>query len=80
MAQLGNAFMNDLLSTVLLNHAQHEAVIRGSFEGCWISVSTLQLLSRAFMSREMDLIRSRSCSRTAVGERAGNFRLGSLVR
>ena len=29
------------------------------------------------MSSEIDLIRSRSCSRTAVGVWAGNFRLGS---
>ena len=31
LAQLGNTFLDELLATVLLNHVQHEAVVRGSF-------------------------------------------------
>ena len=32
----GNTFMNELLATTLLNHVQHEAVARGSFQSFWI--------------------------------------------
>ena len=52
LAQLGNAFLDELLPTMLLNHVQHEAVARGSSEGCsiWTTLSKtkvfLLLLSR----------------------------------
>ena len=53
-----NTFLNDLLAAVLLNHAQHEAVIRGSFESFWIrtTMSTTKvflLLSRPRLSRSL---------------------------
>ena len=35
LAQLGNTFLNELLATMLLNHVQHEAVVRGSFVNFW---------------------------------------------
>ena len=51
--------------------------------GTWGAVevldSTLQLWLRAFMSSAIALIRSRNCSRIAVGVRAGNCRLGSRI-
>ena len=39
LAQLGDAFLNELQTTMLLNHVQHEAVVRGSSEGCRISTT-----------------------------------------
>ena len=36
LAQLGDAFVDELLTTMLLNHVQREAVVRGSSEGFWI--------------------------------------------
>ena len=41
MGELCNALWGELLSPVLLNHMQHEAVVRGSSEGCkiWTTLS-----------------------------------------
>ena len=48
LAQLGKPLLDELLSTVLLNHVQYEAVVRGSSEGCWIwtTLSTTMVFSR----------------------------------
>ena len=62
MAQLCNALLDELLSTMLLNHVQQEAVVRGSLKGCWIwtALSTAKVLL-------LLLSRSRLCRSSSVG-------------
>ena len=63
MVQL-DASLDELLPTVLLNHVQHEAVVRGSFKGCWIwtTLSTPQVFL-------LLLSRPRLCRSSSVGHR-----------
>ena len=55
------------------------ADLRGASCALLVATSTQQLLLRACTSWEIDRMRSRDCSSTAVGERAVDFRLGSRV-
>ena len=67
IALLCNAFFEDLWSTVLLNHVQHEAMDHRSFKGCWIwtTLSTakvfLLLLSRPRLCRSASVGHWRRC-------------------
>ena len=63
---------------VALHRAQSPtAGLRGNSGALPVVISTLQLLLRAFMSKDIHLIRSRCCSKISVGVRAGKFQLGS---